>query len=106
MIDRETGSDNYIRELEKTIESLITENSRLNGMVSTLASENEELKRNLLMYENPHTPPSLQRFISKPDKTSGKRGAHIGHKGSTKVLGNLMRSFMYQRRNVQNAVIH
>ena len=31
--------------------------------------------------------PSLQRFKSKTDKTPGKRGAPIGHKGATKVLG-------------------
>ena len=73
-------NDDYIHQLETTVELLTDENTKLR-------EENETLKKRLLMYENPHTPPSLQRFKSKTDKTPGKRGAPIGHKGATKVLG-------------------
>ncbi|MHB8360121.1 MAG: IS66 family transposase [Thermoplasmataceae archaeon] len=73
-------NDDYIHQLETTVELLTDENTKLR-------EENEALKKRLLMYENPHTPPSLQRFKSKTDKTPGKRGAPIGHKGATKVLG-------------------
>ena len=73
-------NDDYIHQLEITIKLLTDENTKLR-------EENETLKKRLLMYENPHTPPSLQRFKSKTDKTPGKRGAPIGHKGATKVLG-------------------
>ncbi len=40
----------YLRGLESTIEILISENA-------TPRDENESLKRKLLLYENPHTPP-------------------------------------------------
>ena len=73
-------NDDYIHQLEITIKLLTDENTKLR-------EENETLKKRLLLYENPHTPPSLQRFKSKTDKTPGKRGAPIGHKGATKVLG-------------------
>ena len=73
-------NDDYIHQLETTVELLTDENTKLR-------EENETLKKRLLLYENPHTPPSLQRFKSKTDKTPGKRGAPIGHKGATKVLG-------------------
>jgi len=73
-------NEDYIHQLETTVELLINENAKLR-------EENEALKKRLIMYENPHTPPSLQRFKPKKDKTPGKRGAPIGHKGATKVLG-------------------
>ena len=73
-------NEDYIHQLETTVELLTDENTKLR-------EENETLKKRLLLYENPHTPPSLQRFKSKTDKTPGKRGAPIGHKGVTKVLG-------------------
>ena len=53
---------------------------------SKMREENETLKKRLLLYENPHTPPSLQRFKSKTDKTTGKRGAPIGHKGAVQPI--------------------
>lgn len=40
-----------------------------------------------MLYENPHTPPSRQMITPKNTNPSGKRGAPMGHKGATKVLG-------------------
>ena len=72
-------NDDYIHQLEITIKLLTDENTKLR-------EENETLKKRLLLYENPHTPPSLQRFKSKTDKTTGKRGAPIGHKGAVQPI--------------------
>ncbi len=83
----EKDSDNYILEMERTIELLIAENSKLNETNAVLSKENEDLKRRLLMYENPHTPPALQRFKPKPINPEGKRGAPKGHKGATRIHG-------------------
>ncbi len=71
-------NEDYIHGLEHTIERLTGENTRLR-------EENEALRRRLLMYENPHTPPSLQLFKAKIANPPGKRGAPIGHKGATRV---------------------
>jgi len=70
----------YINQLETTVELLTNENAKLR-------EENEALRKRLIMYENPHTPPSLQLFRPKPVNPEGKRGAPMGHKGATKVLG-------------------
>ncbi len=70
----------YIRELESTIGRQIAE-------IETLRNENESLKKRLLLYENPHTPPSRQMIRPKITNPPGKRGAPMGHKGATKVLG-------------------
>ncbi|EQD78773.1 transposase, degenerate, partial [mine drainage metagenome] len=79
--------DRYILELENTIERLTSENSTLKGENEGLRTENGDLKKRLLVYENPHTPPSLQLFKPKIVNPPGKRGAPKGHKGATKVLG-------------------
>ena len=76
----EIDVERYIRELESAIEKLTTENE-------TLRSENEILKRRLMLYENPHTPPSRQMIRPNITNPPGKRGAPMGHKGATKVLG-------------------
>lgn len=47
----------------------------------------EELERRLLAYENAHTPPSrggFRRHYPKIESSSGKRGAPIGHQGTTR----------------------
>ncbi len=69
----------YIHQLESTVERLTSENEKLR-------EENESLKRKLLLYENPHTPPSRQMFPPKITNPPGKRGAPIGHRGATRVL--------------------
>ena len=68
MLPGEIDVDGYIRELEKTIEKLTTENETLKG-------ELESLKKKLLLYENSHTPPSLQPFKPKIDNPL-EREAH------------------------------
>jgi transposase len=68
-----------IKGLEERIADLEKENVELE-------KENAELKARLARYENPHTPPSAQRFKKKPKKPerSKKRGAPVGHKGATR----------------------
>jgi len=68
----------YINQLETTVELLTNENAKLR-------EENEALRKRLIMYENPHTPPSLQLFRPKPVNPGGKRGAPMGHKGATRI---------------------
>ncbi|MHB1901676.1 MAG: hypothetical protein ACYCSO_06365, partial [Cuniculiplasma sp.] len=81
----ERHSDNYILEMERTIERLIVENYSLKELNSSLSGEVETLKKRLLLYENPHTPPALQRFKPKPVNPDEKRGAPKGHKGATRI---------------------
>jgi transposase len=76
----EIDVESYIRELESTI-------GKLTGEIETLRNENESLKKKLLLYENPHTPPSLQPFRPKAENPPGKRGAPAGHKGAIRVSG-------------------
>ena len=76
----EIDVEGYIRELESTFGKLTTENK-------TLRNENESLKKKLLLYENPHTPPSLQPFRPKTVNPPGKRGSPAGHKGATRESG-------------------
>ena len=85
MLPSEKNQDDYIVGMEHAIEILVAENSRLVELNTSLARENEDLKRRLILYENPHTPPSLQKFRPKEDHAPGKRGAPPGHKGATRV---------------------
>ncbi|MEM4835440.1 MAG: IS66 family transposase [Ferroplasma sp.] len=71
-------NEDYIHQLETTVELLTNENAKLR-------EENEALKKRLIMYENPHTPPSLQLFKPKISNPPGKRGAPMGHKGATRI---------------------
>ena len=77
MLPSETNIEDYIHELENTVVRLTTE-------ILSLKSENETLRKKLLIHENPHTPPSLQPFRPKVGNPPGKRGAPLGHKGATR----------------------
>jgi transposase len=77
----EMDIEKHIRELERAIEKYVKENEELRN-------ENESLKKKLLLYENPHTPPSRQMFPPKIMNPPGKRGAPKGHKGATRILDN------------------
>ena len=76
----EIDVDYYILELESTIIKLTDENEALRGEI-------DSLKKKLLLYEKPHTPPSRQMITPKITNSPGKRCAHRGHKGATRVLG-------------------
>jgi transposase len=80
-------NSDYIHQLENTIELLIAENYSLKEKNASLSGEVETLKKRLLLYENPHTPPSLQPFKPKISNPPGKRGAPKGHKGATREFG-------------------
>ena len=49
------NSDEYIMHMESTVAQLTAE-------TLSLRTENEDLKRRLILYENPHTPQSKQMF--------------------------------------------
>lgn len=69
-----------ITELEQEIKELKEENKKLREII-------QMLEKHLKVYENPHTPPSKQRFKRNQDRggsSSGKRGAPKGHKGATR----------------------
>jgi transposase len=86
-------TDDYYKKLEDTIlqnQELEKELKELKQQKELLEKENEYLKKRLLYYENPNTPPSA-RQIEKPVQTPTeiipipkKRGAPIGHKGATR----------------------
>ena len=57
----------HIRELERAIERYVQGNI-------ALRNENESLKKKLLLYEKPHTPPSRQMFPPKIMNPPGKSG--------------------------------
>ena len=83
----ETDTDDYIRELESAVERQSMEILSLKEHNTALSVENESLKRKLLLYENPHTPPSRQMFPPKIMNPPGKKGAPKGHRGATRVPG-------------------
>jgi transposase len=69
-----------IQQLEQKIKELEEENRKLKVTVSTL-------EKRLMAYDNPHTPPSKQRFKRNQGRggsSSGKRGAPKGHNGATR----------------------
>jgi len=67
-----------LSDFEKRLNSLEQENSELKQKIT-------KLENKLRTYENPHTPPSQQRFKKRTSKDRhGKRGAPKGHRGATR----------------------
>ncbi len=87
---RRLNHDEYIKRLEDTISQITVERDASFKRNQELEKEIERLKKRLLLYENPHTPPSAKK-IEKTDTSSTenipipkKRGAPNGHKGATR----------------------
>ena len=73
--------------VDKQITDMEKENKRLKKEIEKLEKENKELKKRLKFYENPHTPPSrLKLKHINLEKKPGKRGAPVGHKGTTRSM--------------------
>lgn len=67
-------------EFERLLKKKDRKINRLEKEKDKLKEENCKLKKRLLMYENAHTPPSLQKNKKRmPRESSGKLGAPIGH---------------------------
>ncbi len=68
------------QEFERLLKKKDRKIKRLEKEKNKLEEENCELKKRLLMYENAHTPPSLQKKKKRiPRESSGKLGAPRGH---------------------------
>ena len=65
----------HVSQLEKTTIHLTAEHDEALKRADVLRSENGKLLRRLMMYENPHTPPSLQKRGNKEEQEQKKRGA-------------------------------
>jgi transposase len=84
-------SSGYIKRLEETISKVTAERDDALKRSQELEKENLELKKRLVFYENPNTPPSARTL---PDKRNDKdkkksnkkkkRGAPKGHRGATR----------------------
>ena len=59
---------------------------KLTGENEALRDEIDSLKKKLLLYQNPRTPPSRQMITPKITNPPGKRGAPMKHKDATRVL--------------------
>lgn len=68
-----------IKELQEEVEKLRQEKGNLE-------KENEELKKVLMIFINPHTPSSKKIFKTRTRQASKKLGAPIGHKGATREI--------------------
>ena len=91
-------AESYIGELESTIE-------KLTGEIETLRSEIESMKKKLLLYENPHTPPSKQMIKPKIVNPPEREELQLAIKEQHVYTANRMRSFMFPWRNAPNAVL-
>ena len=64
---------------------------RCKPLFDVLLKKLEDVEKRLLAYENAHTPPSKQqgqRRYPAPEGSSGKRGAPVGHEGTTRSQPN------------------
>src|SRR3989344_2959442 len=73
------NKDEIIKELQEEVE-------RLRQEKESLEKENKELKKILMIFINPHTPPSKQVFKKRVLQASKKLGAPLGHKGATREI--------------------
>lgn len=78
----------YIEQLEKENRLLKDSLHQLHRQVHRLQERITELEKRLKIHENPHTPPSMQRFKENTNGTNppGKRGAPPGHYGATRII--------------------
>lgn len=76
----------YIQQLEKENRLLRQAVHQLEQQIHGLQERVTQLENKLKAYENPHTPPSMQRFKGTTSGTNppGKRGAPLGHRGATR----------------------
>lgn len=80
-------NENYTLDLEGRIERLLSEDSELKAKLSAIYTENQELKRRLMLYGNPPTPPSRHTLASRDSNISEKRCAPDDHRGATRIHG-------------------
>lgn len=62
------------------------DNEKLKAKFHILEKRVNELEKKLMIYDNPHTPPSKRRFSSRPERSNGKPGQKNGHKGTTRPV--------------------
>ena len=76
-----------VKELEETVAELKRDNEEKAKIIAEQAKQIEELKAKLARYENPHTPPSAQRYKkeSKSRNSQKRHGAPNGHRGATRL---------------------
>ena len=77
----------YIQQLEEENRLLKEAIHQLEKQLCGLRDRITQLEKRLKIHENPHTPPSLQRFKGNTGGTTtlpGKRGAPPGHRGATR----------------------
>jgi transposase len=90
------GMQNVPVEIKRYIQQLEDENRLLKKAVHQLEQQIHglqerfiQLENKLQAYENPHTPPSQQRFKRNTNMAAnppGKRGAPPGHRGATRIV--------------------
>lgn len=82
----ELSPQEYLSFLEAFILQVTQEKEFLIAEKKSLEKENQTLRNQLLRYENPHTPPSLEKRASKRNiaSSSNRRGAPKGHRGATR----------------------
>ena len=76
-----------VKELEEIVAKLKRDNDEKAKIIAEQAKQIEELKAKLVRYENPHTPPSAQRY-NKESKSRNPQKKHSvpngRHRGATR----------------------